>query len=108
MADVLSESVREMDVAARFGGDEFVVICALASDADLVAYGRRLVRIVHDSRFAPAEDAGLRVTVSAGGALVAADDADERSALARADAAMYAAKRQGRDDFAIAGNGSGR
>jgi diguanylate cyclase (GGDEF)-like protein/PAS domain S-box-containing protein len=108
VADVLSESVREMDVAARFGGDEFVVICALASNADLVAYGRRLVRIVHDSRFAAAEEAGLRVTVSAGGALVAADDPDERAALARADAAMYAAKKQGRDDFAIAGNGSGR
>jgi diguanylate cyclase (GGDEF)-like protein/PAS domain S-box-containing protein len=108
VADVLSESVREMDVAARFGGDEFVVICALASDADLAAYGRRLVRIVHDSRFAPAEDAGLRVTVSAGGALVAADDSDERAALARADAAMYAAKRQGRDDFAVAGDGGGQ
>jgi diguanylate cyclase (GGDEF)-like protein/PAS domain S-box-containing protein len=108
VADVLSKSVREMDVAARFGGDEFVVICALASDADLVAYGRRLVRIVRDSRFAPAEEAGLRVTVSAGGALVAAGDPDERAALSRADAAMYTAKKQGRDDFAIAGNGSGR
>jgi diguanylate cyclase (GGDEF)-like protein/PAS domain S-box-containing protein len=108
VADVLSESVREMDVAARFGGDEFVVICALASEADLLTYGRRLVRIVHDSRFAAAEDAGLRVTVSAGGALVAADDPDERAALGRADAAMYAAKKQGRDDFAISGNGSGR
>ena len=102
VADVLSESVRDMDVAARFGGDEFVVICALASDADLIAYGRRLVRIVHDSRFAAAEEAGLRVTVSAGGALVAADDPDERAALARADAAMYAAKKRGRDDFAVA------
>jgi GGDEF domain-containing protein len=46
--------------------------------------------------------------VSAGGALVAADDPDERAALARADAAMYDAKHRGRDDFAVAGNGSGR
>ena len=58
VADVLSESVREMDVAARFGGDEFVVICALASEADLIAYGRRLVRIVHDSRFAAGRGRG--------------------------------------------------
>ena len=62
---------------------------------------------MHDSRFAPAEEAGLRVTVSAGGALVAAGDEDESAALARADAAMYAAKRSGRDDFEVAGNGSG-
>ena len=64
-------NAREMDVAARFGGDEFVVICGLATEDDLAAYGRRLVRIIHDSRFAPAEDGGLRLTVSAGGALVA-------------------------------------
>jgi diguanylate cyclase (GGDEF)-like protein/PAS domain S-box-containing protein len=108
VAGILSRNVREMDVAARFGGDEFVVICALASDADLITYGRRIVRIVHDSRFAPAEDAGLRVTVSAGGALVRPEDEDERAALARADAAMYAAKKSGRDDFAVAGIGSGR
>jgi diguanylate cyclase (GGDEF)-like protein/PAS domain S-box-containing protein len=107
VADVLSDNIREMDVAARYGGDEFVVICSLASQEDLAAYGRRLVRLVHDSRFAPAEDAGLRVTVSAGGALVAAGDEDESAALARADAAMYAAKRSGRDDFEVAGNGSG-
>jgi len=108
VADVLSKSVREMDVAARFGGDEFVVVCALASDADLMTYGRRLVRIIRDSRFAPAEDAGLRVTVSAGGAMVAPEDLDERAALARADAAMYVAKRSGRDDFAVASWGNGR
>jgi len=107
VAGVISDNVREMDVAARYGGDEFVVICSLASEEDLTAYGRRLVRLVHDSRFAPAEDAGLRVTVSAGGALVAAGDEDECAALARADAAMYAAKRSGRDDFEVAGNGSG-
>jgi diguanylate cyclase (GGDEF)-like protein/PAS domain S-box-containing protein len=107
VADILSENVREMDVAARFGGDEFVVICALAAEADLITYGRRLVRIVHDSRFAPAEQVDLRVTVSAGGALVSPEDRDERAALARADAAMYTAKRSGRDDFAAAGNGSG-
>ena len=89
VAGILSDNAREMDVAARFGGDEFVIICGLATEDDLAVYGRRLVRLVHDSRFAPAEDVGLRLTVSAGGALVAADDADERAALARADAAMY-------------------
>ena len=71
-------------------------------------YGRRLVRIVHDSRFAPAEDGGLRLTVSAGGSLVAEDDADERAALERADAGMYEAKHRGRDEFAVVGGGGER
>ncbi len=97
-----------MDVASRYGGDEFVVICSLATLDDLALYGRRLVRLIHDSRFAAAEEGGLRVTVSAGGALVEADDADDRAALQRADDAMYAAKNDGRDGFAVAADGDRR
>ena len=108
VADILSANAREMDVTARFGGDEFVIICGLATHDDLTAYGRRLVRLVHDSRFALTEDAGLRMTVSAGGSLVAADDPDERAVLLRADAAMYTAKHRGRDEFETRGTGSGR
>ena len=107
VAGILSDNAREMDVTARYGGDEFVIICGLATTDDLAVYGRRLVRLIRDSRFAPAEDAGLRLTVSAGGSLVAGDDPDERAALARADAAMYTAKRRGRDEFETsAGGGS--
>jgi GGDEF domain-containing protein len=51
------------------------------------------------------ENAGLRVTVSAGGSIVAADDPDDRAALARADAAMYTAKHRGRDEFETSGSG---
>jgi diguanylate cyclase (GGDEF)-like protein/PAS domain S-box-containing protein len=107
VAGVLAENAREMDITARIGGDEFVVICALATEDDLAAYGTRLVHIIHDSRFAPAEGGGLRLTVSAGGSLVAGDDVDERVALARADAGMYAAKHEGRNEFAVAGGGGG-
>ena len=107
VAEIISGNAREMDIAARLGGDEFVVICSLAAADDLTVYGRRLVRLIHDSRFAPAEDAGLRVTVSAGGSLVADDDPSESAALARADAAMYRAKRRGRDEFeAVTGSGT--
>ncbi len=108
VADILSANAREMDVTARYGGDEFVIICGLAAHDDLTVYGRRLVRLVHDSRFGLTEDAGLRLTVSAGGSLVAADDPDERAVLARADAAMYTAKHRGRDEFETCGDGSGR
>jgi len=101
VATILSDNVRKMDVVARHGGDEFVVVCSLATPDDLAGYGRRLVRLIHDSRFAPAEDAGLRVTASGGGSLVALDDVDERRALARADQAMYAAKHSGRDGFSV-------
>jgi GGDEF domain-containing protein len=67
----------------------------------LMAYGQRLVAMVRDSRFGPAQGAGIRLTVSAGGALVASGDTDERMALERADAAMYRAKRSGRDNVVV-------
>ena len=108
VAGILASNARDMDIAARFGGDEFVIICGLATEDDLAVYGRRLVRVVHDSRFAPAEDKGLRLTVSAGGSLVAASDADERAALERADAGMYAAKHSGRDEFTVIDGGGGQ
>jgi GGDEF domain-containing protein len=66
------------------------------------------VRLIHDSHFAPAEDGGLRVTVSVGGALVEADDTDDRAALQRADDAMYEAKKSGRDGFAVVADGERR
>ena len=66
------------------------------------------MRLVHDSRLAPAEEAGLRVTVSGGGALVAVDDTDDRAALERAEDAMYAANQGGRGGFSVAAGGDGR
>jgi len=101
VADVISRSARRMDVAARYGGDEFALICAVASRDELLAYARRLVEMVRSSRFAPAEEAGIRVTISGGATLVADSDVDERGALERADAAMYRAKRSGRDDVVV-------
>jgi diguanylate cyclase (GGDEF)-like protein/PAS domain S-box-containing protein len=102
VADIISRNARRMDVAARYGGDEFAVICPIGSAAELLLYGRRLVEMVRSSSFAPAEDAGMRLTISAGAALVAEGDADERAVLERADGAMYQAKRSGRDGVAPA------
>jgi diguanylate cyclase (GGDEF)-like protein/PAS domain S-box-containing protein len=101
VANVLSSNARAMDVAARHGGDEFAVICPVSTVEELEVYGRRLVTLLHESRFAAVEDAGVSLTMSAGGALVDKADPDARAALARADEAMYEAKRAGGDRLAI-------
>ena len=101
VADVLGSGVRKMDVAARWGGDEFVVICAVSDAEDLRVYGERLLTMIRDSRFDTARDAGLTLTLSAGASLVDDADADADSALRRADHAMYEAKEAGRDRMAI-------
>jgi diguanylate cyclase (GGDEF)-like protein len=98
---ILSSNARKMDIAARYGGDEFAVICAVSTPDELDYCGRRLVTLVHDSCFAHAGDADLSLTMSVGGTLVSAADTDARSALERADDAMYEAKRGGRDGLVL-------
>jgi diguanylate cyclase (GGDEF)-like protein/PAS domain S-box-containing protein len=101
IADVLSRNARRMDVVSRYGGDEFAVICSVSTIGELESYGRRLVSLVHESRFAEAQDSGLPLTVSVGGTLVGDADPDADRALERADDAMYEAKRAGRDGLVV-------
>jgi len=101
IADVMSSNARAMDVAARYGGDEFAVICPVSTPDDLEHYGQRIVRLIRESRCAVVADAGLSLTVSAGGTLVDDADHDAQSALHRADEAAYEAKRTGRDRLVI-------
>ena len=101
VADIISRNARRMDVAARYGGDEFAIVCAVSDRDELVTYGRRLLQAVRTSCFELLDDACLDLTVTAGATLVDASDDDERAALGRADSAMYTAKRAGRDDLAL-------
>jgi len=101
VADILASNARTMDVTARYGGDEFTVICPVSTAEELEAYGRRLVRLVEESRLATTDDAGLTLTVSTGGTLVDERDADAFTALNRADLAMYEAKGAGGDDVVV-------
>src|SRR5918911_4593930 len=94
VAAVLSGSVRAQDRVARWGGEEFLIALPGGSAGLGAEAASRLRRRVEEhawSLHAP----GLRLTVSVG---VSAGPAGEFSTvLARADAAMYAAKRAGRN-----------
>lgn len=94
---LLRDGARTGDVVARVGGEEFVVVLADADEAGAAALARRFVDAVRARRFAAVP--GLAVTISAGVASEAAvHDAEVAEALkSRADAALYAAKRGGRD-----------
>lgn len=86
VAEALVRNVRDEDVVARYGGDEFLVICRDLSDEHAV---RQLVERL-EAAVAGLEDYDLGVTFGA----TATDRATSREALlTRADAAMYLAKR---------------
>jgi diguanylate cyclase (GGDEF)-like protein/PAS domain S-box-containing protein len=95
----LRTAVRPTDVVARFGGDEFVVVCGGGAPGEEMDVARRVAdRIEHALRLPINTQAGpAAVTASIGiaGGVIDADAPQEL--LQRADAAMYQAKRLGKD-----------
>lgn len=93
---LLRDRARTGDVVARTGGEEFVVILPGTDEVGAGALARRVVDAVRERRFDAVP--GRAVTVSVGVAAEDVHDAEVAEALkARADAALYAAKRAGRD-----------
>ena len=92
-------AVRDSDLVARHGGDEFVVVMRdVDSPNEVVSIASRLVAAFRKPL--TADDRQLYTTASVGIAISAADsDADEM--VAQADAAMYRAKEEGRDRFSM-------
>lgn len=93
VAERIRDAVRPSDTVARFGGDEFVVICEglEGPSAALMAAGR-----IGDSFKVPFYVDGQEINVSASiGVAMIDEDSTAQRLLGDADAAMYEAKRSG-------------
>jgi diguanylate cyclase len=92
----LSRTVRAGDTVARFGGDEFLVLCEDVSGVDeAVTLAQRLVRVVAEPL--AVGDHQVDVNASIGLVVTGAPSVGAEDLIGRADAAMYAAKRKGRN-----------
>jgi diguanylate cyclase (GGDEF)-like protein len=94
-------TLREDDVIGRIGGEEFVVLAPDTSLDDALSLAERIrVRIEHE----PLQVNGgtLYLTASIGTAVALPGERDMASILRRADAALYAAKRSGRNRVMVA------
>ena len=92
----LRRSIRAHDMACRLGGEEFVVLMPDTSLQRAFQIGERLRAGVAADTF----DIGsqpIRVTASVGIAAIEPEDEKPEQVLKRADVALYAAKRQGRN-----------
>jgi two-component system cell cycle response regulator len=97
VGELLRREARSVDIVARFGGDEFVVVLPETSQEGAVIFAERLRRKIGDQDFSEA-GAALFVTVSIGVAAMGASQPETAEGLiARADSAMYEAKGGGRN-----------
>jgi diguanylate cyclase (GGDEF)-like protein/PAS domain S-box-containing protein len=92
-ADRISRGIRPGDTVARFGGDEFVIVCDDVSEVEIAQIAERVLGAVSQPCLIGEQE--VTVTASLGIALADADATPE-SLLRDSDAAMFFAKERGR------------
>lgn len=104
---LLLRSLRAGDIACRYGGEEFTLIFPAATAETLIARLEGIRRACMDLRLTCRGQDLTAIRVSIGLATVASTGIDSARALAMADAALYRAKRQGRNRVVIAEESEG-
>lgn len=97
LAAILRFELRENDKVFRFGGEEFVILAETGSREALECFAERIRKAVYQALRGP----DGRITVSLGAAMYAGEQRWQ-DWFARADAALYQAKHQGRNSIAVA------
>ncbi len=97
VAQIIRDSLREIDIVARLGGDEFAVYIPDGSSGEAAA---RLVEAVNGTAMVFG-DRSVRATISVGVAPVNERGVTDEELMIRADLAMYEAKEGGRGKYAI-------
>jgi len=95
VGDILKRSVRRFDLCTRFGGEEFAVVMPGSGAENSASVAERIRQRVEAFRPSETELAELRVTASIG--MVVSQGASARDLIARADQALYEAKRSGKN-----------
>ena len=97
VAQTLRKSVRDCDVVARFGGEEFVVLVLRVTEDDLASVAERIRQSIQALSLR-CGDRPVPVTASVGAALLLPEDSlhlQPAQLIEAADRAMYGAKRDG-------------
>jgi diguanylate cyclase (GGDEF)-like protein len=104
LGKIIGHLVRPGDVAARFGGDEFVIILPLTDAASAQEIAEAIRTAIESCSALEGNGVDLSMVTASIGVATFPDHARTADDLFRAaDAAMYAVKRQGKNGIALAG-----
>ncbi len=100
---IVRQNIRKVDFAARYGGDEFLVVLTEISLEGATTFSNRLLQRIRQKPFVKDQDS-ISLTASLGLAVVNPNETetDARSLVRSADRALYLAKDRGRNRVEIA------
>jgi len=93
LCSIITEEIRDPDLFARWGGEEFVVLCPHTELKEALSLAERVRQKTESHSFS----VDTKVTVSIGVAMFLPETDNADSFLQRADEALYRAKREGRN-----------
>jgi two-component system, cell cycle response regulator len=97
MGKIIRNMTRAVDIPARYGGDEFLIVLSETPLSGVEFFCEKLRKKVEDTVFEQGSDS-IKLTLSIGYAtLNVDDDIQSKELVRRADMALYQAKRQGRN-----------
>ena len=96
LGNLLTRTIRDADIACRYGGEEFVVILDNADIAAALEVAERIRSDFEEMPFQPDKSDTVHMTISIGAAELRPDEPPTRF-ISRADQAMYQAKQTGRN-----------
>jgi diguanylate cyclase (GGDEF)-like protein len=101
VADICRRSLRSTDVVARYGGEEFAILLPETDLQTAEKLAERLRRTIAEEPLSTEEYGPLSISVSVGVAALGDETHDVTSIIEKADAALYQAKREGRDRVVV-------
>ncbi len=96
IAEIIKGSIREIDIAGRFGGEEFCVVLP-DTDREGARFAAERIRQAAERATIKAYDANVQVTLSVGVATFPDDGKSSGELIEKADQALYRAKKLGRN-----------
>jgi len=99
---ILAEGVRESDILARYGGDEFVVVLPETPASGALVIAERLRRMIEENHFLEAQGLSARISASFGIAAYPDHALTPEALIQKADQAMYRVKEREKNGIEVA------